>query len=105
MKPLKPQQIAWWDETHRKCITGQRAGLTTYAFQVRTRKGKLDLEAGKYDDSWCAWVNVYEKEVRLCLGCGIYEKLMELCRSVCKAILLFREITVSLKDDRRNVCR
>jgi hypothetical protein len=29
MEPLKPQQVAWWDEMHRKCIIGgQRAGAT-----------------------------------------------------------------------------
>jgi hypothetical protein len=22
MKPVKPQQVAWWDETHRKFIIG-----------------------------------------------------------------------------------
>jgi predicted RNA-binding protein YlxR (DUF448 family) len=67
MEPLKPQQVAWWDETHRKCIIGgQRAGATHYVRFPRTPEGKLDLEAGKYDDSEVAWVKVkYEKEVWL----------------------------------------
>jgi hypothetical protein len=106
MKPLKPQQIAWWDETHRKCIIGgQRAGATHYVRFPRTPEGKLDLEAGKYDDSEVAWVNVkYEKEVRLCLGCGIYEKADGTTVGVCaKPFCYSGKLLVSLKDDRRNV--
>jgi hypothetical protein len=31
MIPLKPQQVAWWDKTHRTCIIGgQQAGATHY---------------------------------------------------------------------------
>jgi hypothetical protein len=76
MQSLTPQQVAWWDETHRKCvISGQRAGATHYIRFPRTTEGKLDLEAGEYDSSEVSWVNVkYEKEVRLCLGCGIREE-------------------------------
>ena len=130
MKPLKPQQVAWWDETHRKCIIGgQRAGATHYVRFPRTPDGKLDLEAGKYDDTEVAWVNVkYEKEVRLCLGCGIKEEADGTTVGVCakpfcysgKLLVLLKDggttfevyvnlfcyvgkLLVSLKDDRRNV--
>jgi hypothetical protein len=106
MRPLKPQQVAWWDETHRKCIIGgQRAGATHYVRFPRTPEGKLDLEGGKYDESEVAWVNVkYEKEVRLCLGCRIYEKADGTTVGVCaKPFCYSGELLVSLKDDRRNV--
>jgi hypothetical protein len=106
MRPLKPQQVAWWDETHRKCIIGgQRAGVTHYVRFPRTPEGKLDLEGGKCDESEVAWVNVkYEKEVRLCLGCGIYEKEDGTTVGVCaKPFCYSGKLLVSLKDDRRNV--
>jgi hypothetical protein len=105
-EPLKPQQVAWWDKTHRKCIIGeQRAGATHYVRFPRTPEGKLDLEAGKYDDSEVAWVNVkYEKEVRLCLGCGIYEEADGTTVGVCaKPFCYSGKLLVSLKDDRKNV--
>jgi hypothetical protein len=106
MEPLKPQQVAWWDETHRKCIIGgQRAGATHYVRFPRTPEGKLDLEAGNFDDSEVAWVNVkYEKEVRLCLGCGIYEEEDGTTVGVCaKPFCYSGKLLVSLKDDRKNV--
>jgi hypothetical protein len=106
MKPLKPQQVAWWDETHRKCIVigGQRAAGATHCVRFpRTPEGKLDLEAGKDNDSKLAWVNVkYEKWVRLCLGCGIYEEAdgttvgvglsLKLTKVICKITLFSTHI-------------
>jgi hypothetical protein len=106
MRPLKPQQVAWWDEAHRKCIIGgQHAGATHYLRFPRTPEGKLNLESGKYDESEVAWVNVkYEKEVRLCLGCGIYEKADGTTVGVCaKPFCYSGKLLVSLKDARRNV--
>ncbi len=106
MRPLKPQQVAWWDETHRKCIIGgQRAGATHYVRFPRTPEGKLNLKSGKYDESEVAWVNVkYEKEVRLCLGCGIYEKADGTTVGVCaKPFCYSGKLLISLKDGWRNV--
>jgi hypothetical protein len=106
MKPLKPQQVAWWDETHRKCIIGgQQAGATHYVSFSRTPEGKLDLEAGEYDDSEVAWVNVkYEKDFQLCLGCGIYEEADGTTVGVrAKPFCYSGKLLVSLKDELRNV--
>jgi hypothetical protein len=46
MQSLTPQQEAWWDVLHRKCVIGgQRAGATHYIRFPRTTKGKLSLSA------------------------------------------------------------
>jgi hypothetical protein len=106
MQSLTPQQVAWWDEMHRKCVIGgQRAGATHYIRFLRTTEGKLDLEAGEYDSSEVSWVNVrYEKEVRLCLGCRIREEADRTTVGVCaKPFCYSGKLLVSLKDDRRNV--
>jgi hypothetical protein len=109
MNPLKPQQVAWWDETHRKCIIGgQRAGATHYVRFPRNPEGKLDFNAGKYDDSEVSWVNVkYEKEVRLCLGCGIREEGdgdgSTTVGVTAKPFCYSGKLLVSLKEDQRLV--
>jgi hypothetical protein len=66
---------------------------------------KLDLEASKYDDSEVAWVNMkYEKAVRLCLGCGIYEEAGGTTVGVCaKPFCYSGKLLISLKDGWRNV--
>jgi hypothetical protein len=106
MQSLTPQQVAWWDETHRKCaIGGQRAGAIHYISFPRTTEGKLELEAGEYDSPEVSWVNVkYEKEVRPCLGCGIQEEADGTTVGMCaKQFCYSGQLLVSLKDERRNV--
>jgi hypothetical protein len=106
MQSLTPQQVAWWDEMHKKCVIGgQQAGATHYTWFPPTAKGNLDLEAGEYDSSEVSWVNVkYEKEVGLCLGCGIWEEADGTTVGVCaKPFCYSGKLLVSLKDNRRNV--
>eukprot|EP00978_Attheya_sp_CCMP212_P008683 scaffold20425_cov45-Attheya_sp.AAC.1 len=74
---IEKTQIAWWDETHRKCtIGGIAAGSIDFEVRFpRDQNGKIDLSGnGKYNEKQKTIMKVkYEKEVRLSLGCGMVE--------------------------------
>lgn len=52
---LTLEQVAWFDETHRKCTIGNEVAGSisskTYVRFPRDADGKLDLENGTYDDN------------------------------------------------------
>ena len=70
---LDPDQIVWWDETHRKCLIGGLNGNKNYTMKFkRDANGKLDHENGSYSDKKIQILNCkYEKECRLGLGCAL----------------------------------
>ena len=73
LKKYAVDGVAWWDETHSKCVIGS---VENYYLQFpRDESGKLDLEKGQYNDSNPSTIlNVkYDKEIRLCLGCAVVE--------------------------------
>jgi hypothetical protein len=74
MEPQSMEGIAWWDETHTKCVIGGIGnGLSHFHVKFpRDEDGKVDLKNSSYSDEEKSTLKVkYEKEVRLCLGCAV----------------------------------
>jgi hypothetical protein len=67
--------------------------------------GKLDIEAGEYDDSEVSWVDVkYDREVRLCLRCRICEEADgSTVGLIAKPFCYSGKLLVSLKEHGRLV--
>lgn len=69
---LNLHEIAWWDETHRKCTIGSetcQAGRQLQLKFMRNEFGQVDLENGTYSDDDKVMMNVkFPEEVRMCLG-------------------------------------
>ena len=75
---LKLNQIAWWDEMHRKCsigASGSQVGRARKNVSIsfkRNKEGKLDLKNGLYSEVQQKVVQVkYEKEIRMGFGCFV----------------------------------
>ena len=68
---LSLDQIAWWDETHRKCLIGGIAGSREFALRFKWNKHGLLDSKGEYRDDKIVKLNVkYENEGRFGLGCA-----------------------------------
>ena len=68
---LSLDQIAWWDETHRKCLIGGIPGNKEFTLHFKRNKEGLLDEKGKYSDKKLIKLNVkYENEGRFGLGCA-----------------------------------
>ena len=68
---LSLDQIAWWDETHWKClICVQNPSKSFQILFPRNEQGRIDMENGEYSKERKFVLNVkYEKEC--CLGLGV----------------------------------
>jgi hypothetical protein len=66
---IKLSQIAWWDETHRKCTIGGLSGAKEYFLKFpRNESGSFDPK-GSYSTELVTQLKVkYCQEARLCLG-------------------------------------
>ncbi len=68
LTPLSLKQIAFWDETHKKCILGDVGG---HGLQIRYKRGAdgmVDKENGTLADQTHQVKAKYENEVRFCIG-------------------------------------
>jgi len=68
LTPLSINQIAFWDETHRKCNLGDVGGHGILYRYPRNEEGQLDLENGTYAEEKAQVKAKYENECRLCIG-------------------------------------
>ena len=73
MDSLNICQIAWWDETHRKCVINGAGREIEFTIKFkRDADGKLDVKNGKYSDEETFELKVkFGQEIRLCLGCSV----------------------------------
>jgi hypothetical protein len=69
LTPINLSQIAWWDETHRRCKIGGIAGVNDcYPTFPRNKEGYYDPN-GEYSTTIITQLKVkYQKEARFCLG-------------------------------------
>ena len=68
---LELSQIAWWDETHRKCLIAGIPGDKEFALRFKRNDDGLLDPNGKYNDKKLIKLNVkFENEGRFGLGCA-----------------------------------
>jgi hypothetical protein len=74
LAPLLVEQVASWDETHRRCVVSDGKSLSKKSI-LRFRRdanGKLDDVNGTFSTNEITEMNCkYTDEVRLCLGCAV----------------------------------
>ena len=71
LTPIKIDQIAFWDETHKKVKPGNTAAYDQDEVLTfpRDANGKVDVENGTYQEVQLAKLQCkYTDEVRLCIG-------------------------------------
>jgi hypothetical protein len=66
LTPIAKTQVGWFDETHTKCTIGGQKADTLKRHVVRfprDKHGKLDMQAGAYDETGaCHTVSMVDKE-------------------------------------------
>lgn len=66
---IKLSQIAWWDETHRKCTIGGLSGAKEYFLKFpRDEKGSYDPKGMDSNELVTQLKVKYCQETRICLG-------------------------------------
>ena len=98
LSPLSVEQVASWDETHRRCVVsdGKSVSKKSILRFRRDANGKLDDVNGTFSKNEITEMNCkYTDEVRLCLGCAVVTLANE------KGEALFTEEGEPIREGRR----
>ena len=115
---IKKDQVASWDEVHRKCqagtdsvgsliVTANRKNLSCFP---RDKDGRVDLKNGKYSEKEISVLRTkYTEEIRLCLGVAVVTPLNadgtpgEICPKRLPPFVYSGKLLLTINDYQRKV--